>query len=453
MIMDSIEHHTVSETKALTVSVLNQTVARLLEKTFSLVWIAGEVSNFTKAASGHWYFTLKDDAAQVRAVMFRGRTQSLDFNIKNGDKIEVRASVTLYPARGDYQLNVETIRQAGIGNLFEAFQRLKEKLAKEGLFDAEKKRPLPFFPRTIGIVTSPKAAALRDVLTTLSRRAPHVRIILYPAPVQGEGAADKIAEAIQTAAKRAETDLLIVCRGGGSMEDLWSFNEEAVARAIFNCPIPIISGVGHETDSTITDFVADFRAPTPTGAAEIATRPLEDWMNLLQIQIENLQSAIRRILSNAHQSVDIASRCLISPMSYVQREKIRLNASADRLSNVFERIIIDKKNQLFYLQTQLKGKKVTTTTQRTALQTTRHQMTVLMNAKLLHYHQQISSFSTQLQLLSPQRTLERGYAIISDKRGNNILSPSKLPIREKVTVRLAKGSAQVEIANVQPELE
>ncbi len=451
--MDLIANNTATTEQAITVSALNQTVAKLLEKSFSLVWIAGEVSNFTKAASGHWYFTLKDDSAQVRAVMFRGRTQSLNFNIKNGDKIEARATVTLYSARGDYQLNVETIRQAGTGNLFEAFLRLKEKLTKEGLFDTEKKRPLPVFPRTIGIVTSPKAAALRDVLTTLSRRAPHIKIILYPVPVQGEDAAEKIAEAIQIASARAETDLLIVCRGGGSIEDLWSFNEEVVARAIFNCTIPVISGVGHETDTTITDFVADIRAPTPTGAAELATRPLEDWINLLFTKAENLQFAMQRILSNARQSVDIAARCLVSPATYVQREKIRVSALTDKLRNVFDRKATEKRNQLIYLQTRLQGKKITTITQRTLLQTTQRQMISLINTKLLRYQQKVSSFSAQLDLLSPQKTLERGYAIVTDKRGTPILSPFKLPIREKVTIRLAKGSAQVEIATVQPELE
>jgi exodeoxyribonuclease VII large subunit len=244
----------------LSVTALNQQVARLLERTFPLTWIGGEISNFTRAASGHWYFTLKDDAAQVRAVMFRGRAQSAGFIPREGDKVEVRALVTLYGARGDYQINVEAIRRAGVGQLYEAFLRLKEKLAAQGMFDAGRKRPLPLFPRSIGIVTSPGAAALRDVLTALRRRAPHVRVVLYPTPVQGQFAADKIAEAIMTASRRGEVDVLLVCRGGGSIEDLWSFNEECVARAIDACAIPVVSGVGHETDVTIADFAADVRA-------------------------------------------------------------------------------------------------------------------------------------------------------------------------------------------------
>ncbi|WP_334189284.1 exodeoxyribonuclease VII large subunit, partial [Noviherbaspirillum sp.] len=223
----------------LTVSELNQAVARMLERSFPLAWVSGEISNFTRAASGHWYFTLKDNGAQVRSVMFRGRAQYAGFTPREGDKVEVRALVTLYAPRGDYQLNVEAIRRAGVGNLYEAFLRLKEQLNAEGLFDPQRKRPLPVFARSIGIVTSPQAAALRDILATLRRRAPHVQVILYPTPVQGEGAAMKIAQAIATASAREECDVLLVCRGGGSIEDLWSFNEEVVARTIAACAMPV----------------------------------------------------------------------------------------------------------------------------------------------------------------------------------------------------------------------
>ncbi len=257
--------NTSSAPSAISVSALNQAAARLLERNFPLTWVSGEVSNFTRAASGHWYFTLKDDAAQVRAVMFRGRAQHVGFTPKNGDKLEVRALVTLYTPRGDFQLNVEAIRRSGTGNLYEAFLKLKDKLNAEGLFSPERKRALPVFPRTIGIVTSPKAAALHDVLTSFARRAPHVKLIVYPTPVQGEGAGQKIAQTLATASRRAECDVLLLCRGGGSLEDLWAFNEEVVARAIVASTIPIICGVGHETDITIADFTADLRAPHAHG--------------------------------------------------------------------------------------------------------------------------------------------------------------------------------------------
>ncbi|HTN66510.1 MAG TPA: exodeoxyribonuclease VII large subunit, partial [Burkholderiaceae bacterium] len=261
----------------LSVSALNQAVARMLERNFPLTWVAGEISNFTRASSGHWYFTLKDNAAQVRAVMFKGRAQYAGFTPREGDRVEVRALITLYAARGEFQLSVEAIRRAGVGDLYEAFIRLKEKLAAEGLFDAERKRALPRLPRVIGIVTSPQAAALRDILTTLQRRAPHVAVILYPTPVQGVGAAEKIRAAIELAAHRAECDVLLVCRGGGGIEDLWSFNDESVARALVACPMPVVCGIGHETDFTIADFAADLRAPTPTAAAEMAAVPRADW--------------------------------------------------------------------------------------------------------------------------------------------------------------------------------
>ncbi|TFW16777.1 exodeoxyribonuclease VII large subunit, partial [Massilia arenosa] len=288
----------------LTVTALNQQVARLLERTFPLVWIGGEISNFTRAASGHWYFTLKDDAAQVRAVMFRSRAQFAGFQPREGDKVEVRALVTLYGARGDYQINVEAIRRAGVGQLFEAFLRLKERLGAMGLFDPERKRALPLFARAIGIVTSPQAAALRDVLTALRRRAPHVRVILYPAPVQGQGAAERIAQAIRTASARAEVDVLLVCRGGGSIEDLWSFNEEVVAHAIVGASMPVISGVGHETDFTIADFSADLRAATPTAAAELAATAHADWFASLRGDALDLHRAMQRQLAEANQGLD-----------------------------------------------------------------------------------------------------------------------------------------------------
>ncbi|MBX9810460.1 MAG: exodeoxyribonuclease VII large subunit, partial [Burkholderiales bacterium] len=237
--------------QVISVGELNRLAKDVLEQNLPLMWVAGEISNFKRYDSGHCYFTLKDAAAQVDCVMFRHKVQYLEWLPENGMQVEVRACPTLYEARGKFQLNVETMRRAGLGALYEAFEKLKAKLEQEGLFDAARKRPLPAFPRAVGVVTSPQAAALRDVLTTLRRRMPSLPVILYPAPVQGEGAAQKIAQAIATAGARNECDVIIVCRGGGSIEDLWAYNEEAVARAIFACAIPVVSGVGHETDFTI----------------------------------------------------------------------------------------------------------------------------------------------------------------------------------------------------------
>ncbi|HEX8603178.1 MAG TPA: exodeoxyribonuclease VII large subunit, partial [Pseudoduganella sp.] len=319
------------QSAVITVSALNQAVSRLLERSFPLTWIAGEISNFTRASSGHWYFTLKDDAAQVRAVMFRGRAQYAGFMPREGDKVEVRALVTLYGPRGDYQINVEAIRRAGVGALFEAFMRLKERLAAAGLFDEDRKRALPLFVRTIGIVTSPQAAALRDVLTALRRRAPHVNVVLYPALVQGQLAAGQIAQAVRTASARAECDVLIVCRGGGSIEDLWCFNDEAVAYAIAECAMPVISGVGHETDFTIADFAADLRAATPTAAAELAATPRADWLASLRADATDLHRAMRRTLNDAGQTLDHQARRLLSPTARIRQQRLAVLALATAL--------------------------------------------------------------------------------------------------------------------------
>ena len=255
----------------------------LLEQAFPLLWVSGEISNIKCYGSGHWYFSLKDSDAQVRCVMFREKNQYLGWQPQDGMQVEVRALVTLYPARGDFQLNVETIRRVGLGTLFEAFEQLRARLGKEGLFDPGRKKILPLFPEQIGIITSPDGAALHDVLSTLRRRMPSLPVIVYPVPVQGIGASVKIAAAIQKAASRAECDVLILCRGGGSIEDLWAFNEEVVARAIAACSLPIISGVGHETDFTIADFVADIRAPTPTGASQLVCQDREELLRRVEI--------------------------------------------------------------------------------------------------------------------------------------------------------------------------
>ena len=250
----------------LSVSALARSVRDTLERRFPLLWVSGEVSNLRPASSGHWYFVLKDAHAQVRCVMFRNRNRLLDWPLREGMQVELQGLVTLYEARGDFQITVENMRRAGQGALYEAFLRLKDSLQRQGLFDAAAKRPLPSNPQRIGVITSLGAAALRDVLSTLARRNPSIAVIVYPTAVQGSGAEQEIARAIAVAGQRAECDVLILCRGGGSIEDLWSFNEEVVARAIRDCPLPLISGVGHETDFTIADFAADQRAPTPTAA-------------------------------------------------------------------------------------------------------------------------------------------------------------------------------------------
>ena len=437
----------------LSVTALNQQVARLLERSFPLVWIGGEISNFTRASSGHWYFTLKDDAAQVRAVMFRSRAQYAGFIPREGDKVEVRALVTLYGARGDYQVNVEAIRRAGVGQLYEAFLRLKEKLTSQGLFDQERKRALPLFTRSIGIVTSPQAAALRDVLTALKRRAPHVNIVLYPAPVQGQFAADKIAEAIMTASRRAEVDVLLVVRGGGSIEDLWSFNEECVARAIAACAIPVIAGVGHETDVTIADFAADMRAATPTAAAELAATPREDWLTSLSADALDLRRAMRRQLSEANQGLDNLSRRLLSPTAQIGHQRLKLRAMAASLTHALRAPINRGGVTLAQLQQRWARHRPDLRTLRAQIMSEQRHLNASVCSQVKQRRDALTALAAQLELLNPQRTLERGYAIVSNVQGQALRSPGQIKARTALTVRLAEGSAEVRVSSVQSVLE
>jgi len=437
----------------LSVTALNQQVARLLERSFPLVWIGGEISNFTRAASGHWYFTLKDDAAQVRAVMFRSRAQMAGFTPREGDKVEVRALVTLYGARGDYQINVEAIRRAGVGQLYEAFLRLKEKLAAQGLFDADRKRALPLFARSIGIVTSPQAAALRDVLTALRRRAPHVRIVLYPAPVQGQFAAGKIAEAIMTASRRAEVDVLLVCRGGGSIEDLWSFNEECVARAIDACAIPVISGVGHETDVTIADFAADVRAATPTAAAELAATPRADWLASLEGDALDLQRAMERRLHDASQGLDNLSRRLLSPSDRIGHQRLKLLSLATAMTHAVKLPVNRHGLLLAQLQQRWSRHRPDMRALRARLASDSRHLNASLCSQVRARREALNALAVQLELLNPQRTLERGYAIVRDGKGQIVRDPAQIHARDTLTVKLANGSAEVGVAQVQTVLE
>ena len=437
----------------LTVSALNQAVARMLERNFPLAWISGEISNFTKAASGHWYFTLKDSAAQVRSVMFRGRAQYADFMPREGDKVEVRALVTLYAPRGEYQLSVEAIRRAGVGNLYEAFLQLKARLTEEGLFDASRKRPLPLFARTVGIVTSLQAAALRDVLTTLRRRSPHLAVILYPTPVQGEGSAQKIAQAIATASLRAECDVLLVCRGGGSIEDLWSFNHEAVARAIAGCTMPVISGVGHETDFTIADFAADLRAPTPTAAAEMASAPRAHWLDTLESMADDLTRAMRRRLSESAQNLDWLSRRLVSPSAYAAHQRLKLQAMQLRLAHATRMPLGLARYAVNQLDTRLRAQLPDIAAERRRLAEQGRRLQTQAVAHQRQRRQALMALASQLELLNPQRTLERGYAIITDGAGAVVRSPSQLRPKQVLSLRLADGGADVTLASVQPTLD
>lgn len=436
----------------LSVSALNQAVARLLERHFPLMWVSGEISNFTRAASGHWYFSLKDASAQVRAVMFRGRAQYADFMPREGDKVEVRTLVTLYAARGDFQLSVEAIRRAGVGNLYEAFLKLKQKLQAEGLFDAEHKRALPQFVRAIGIVTSPQAAALHDMLTTLQRRAPHVRIVLYPTPVQGEGAAQKIAAAVSTASQRAEVDVLLVCRGGGSIEDLWSFNDEAVARAIAACSMPVISGVGHETDFTIADFAADVRAPTPTAAAELASRSRSEWVADIAAHALAMKRHYHRRFDEKSQSLDWLSHRLPSPAATIRHHRLLLQGLQSRLANALGVPVTEARHALQLISNRLRTQQPNTGNRRAYLVDLQRRLHAGIRRRHAAADLALATLIAQRELLNPQRTLERGYAILTTAKGAIVRTPQQLHVGDVVTAALAEGEVQIGVASIQQGL-
>jgi exodeoxyribonuclease VII large subunit len=433
----------------ITVSALNHRVAQLLESTIPVTWVSGEISNFTRASSGHWYFTLKDSAAQVRAVMFKSRSQAVSFQPREGDKVEVRANVSLYTPRGDYQINVESMRRAGVGNLFETFLQLKVKLEQEGLFDSAHKRAIPRFIKRLGIVASPQSAALRDVMTTLARRAPHVSVTIYPTLVQGEGAAFQIAAAIASAEQRQECDVLLLCRGGGSIEDLWSFNEEVVARTMFHCTLPIISGVGHETDFTIADFVADLRAPTPTAAAELASPDRYDLVNMLRTQTRQLQKTMQRNLGQAQQSLDWHRRRLLSPLASVQNKRLNLQMSAQRLNLASKVPLRSAQAQLLQGRTRLMNQ--APNIQFLLQQLSQHQQNLsrALESQVKHQQTRLTSLQAQIELLNPQRTLERGYAIVQDEQGQVIRSSAQIPNPGCLIIKTAKDSAQLYVQSVQ----
>jgi exodeoxyribonuclease VII large subunit len=423
----------------MSVSELNRNAKDLLEQAFPLLWVSGEVSNIKCYGSGHWYFSLKDENAQVRCVMFRDKNQYLDWQPRDGMRVEVRALVTLYHVRGDFQLNIETIRPAGLGSLFEAFEQLKVKLGKEGLFNAGRKKPLPQFPRQIGIVTSPAAAALQDVLTTLQRRMPSVPVIVYPTPVQGTGASAKIAAAIEKAASRAECDVLILCRGGGSIEDLWAFNEEIVARAIAVCPVPIVSGVGHETDFTIADFVADVRAPTPTGASQLVCPDREELMRRVEFLGGRICRAIQRSIESRMQHADMLGCRLVHPGKRIERKLAYIEHLSDRLSGSWQR---NSENRYWRLRELDQRMAIASPDIARLVERQRELRERLQRAAAVRIETLRMSLQRQqanLAHLNPKSVLERGYSIAYAPDGKVLRRSDQAEVGEMIRVVFAKG--------------
>ncbi|MBK6973606.1 MAG: exodeoxyribonuclease VII large subunit [Sterolibacteriaceae bacterium] len=427
------------------VSSLNRLVRETLERALPLSWISGEISNLTRAASGHVYFSLRDASAQARCVMFRNRAQLVPFELANGLQVEVRALVTLYEARGDFQLNVETARRAGLGALFEAFARLKDKLAAEGLFDDARKRPLPRFPRRIGVITSLQAAALRDVLAALARRAPQIPILVHAVPVQGEGAAAEIANALRLAAARNECEVLIVARGGGSIEDLWAFNEENLARAIAACPMPVIAGIGHESDFTIADLVADQRAATPTAAAELASA---GWF-AARIQFpelgRKLRNAIEAILARHMQQVDVAARRLVHPAQRLREAASRLAHLGARITSAASRGIERNAAQLVRLRLTWNAHRPDFAAMRTRCEGAESRLTMSWARTHADLGSRIARLADALAHLNPQATLDRGYSITYAADGSIVRNSKTVAPGNQVSIRFAAGTAHASI--------
>ena len=430
---------------AMPVSQFVSSARLLLERHLGLLWIGGEISGITRAASGHLYFTLKDASAQVRCVFFRHKAQGLGFALREGLAVEVRAVASIYEPRGEFQLNVETIRQAGQGALYERFVARKRALEAAGLFDSARKRALPAYPRRVGIVTSRRAAALRDVLTTLARRAPGVPVILYPAAVQGAGAASEIAAAIRLANAHAQVDVLIVCRGGGSLDDLWAFNEEIVARAVFDSRLPIVSGVGHETDFTICDFVADVRAATPTAAAGLVAPDRAALCTAVAALYRRLARAFAHRLGHCTQRLDIASRRLVHPAARLALQGERAHALGVRLTRAFAHRRIAASHRVDVARSRLVRELRAPLPQTRRVDAASNALARSGRERVVRATRDLERLAAALALLNPKAVLERGYAIVTADDGRVVSDARDVCVGDGVALTLAKGRAQATV--------
>lgn len=408
---------------------LLRAIADSLEVHFNPVSVQGELSGFSRAASGHCYFSLKDAQGQVRCAMFRRAASVLDFSPRDGQWVELRGRLGVYEPRGELQLVVESMQQAGQGTLFEQFVQLKARLEGEGLFDAGRKRPLPRLPAAIGVVTSLGAAALHDVVTALQRRAPHISVVIYPASVQGAQAAGELCEALRTAYQRREADkveVLLLVRGGGAMEDLWAFNDEQLARTIVASPVPLVSGVGHETDFTIADFCADMRAPTPTAAAELCAQPQSSWLDALAQAFSRLHNGVERQMQSHHQRLDWAVSRVSRPSYLVTRQQAGLAGLAQGLNRAMRSTLKQEQLRLQALETDFPKD---------------------IAASLQRSRQQLERSQLRLQLLDPQLVLERGYAWLADLQGQPITAAKDTHIGQPVRATLADGQVDLTVSH------
>ncbi|KAJ9432213.1 Exodeoxyribonuclease VII large subunit [Candidatus Pantoea symbiotica] len=438
-----------------TVSRLNTTVRQLLENEMGLVWLSAEISNFTQPSSGHWYFTLKDDGAQVRCAMFRNSNRRVTFRPQHGQQVLVRASITLYEPRGDYQLIIESMHPAGEGLLQQQFEQLKARLAAEGLFDQHFKQPLPDPARQVGVITSATGAALHDVLRVLHRRDPSLPVIIYPTAVQGVDAPASIVRAIELANQRDECDVLIVGRGGGSLEDLWSFNDERVARAIFASRLPIVSAVGHETDVTIADFVADLRAPTPSAAAELVSRNQLELLRRLQSQQQRMEMAMDFYLAQQQRRFTRIQHRLQQqhPQLRLARQQTALFQLQRRLGEAMDqRLRVANRQQDRLLQRlnaqQPQGRILRAQQQ---LQQWHYRLQQGMEKQLNHNRQRFGTLAAQLEGVSPLATLARGFSVTTDTQGQVVKKTQQLSKGDLLRTRLDDGWVESQVTALEPQ--
>lgn len=430
------------------VSKLNKQVKNLLETGFGSIWLSGEVSNFSRPSSGHWYFSLKDENAQVRCAMFRGQNQRMAYTPKNGENVLIRAKISVYEPRGEYQLIANHVEPTGAGDLQQAFDALKNKLHNEGLFDADVKQDIPALAEygfdCVGIITSATGAAVRDVLSVMKRRYPSTRVIIYPVAVQGEHAPPQIVNALKTANKRKECDCLLLVRGGGSIEDLWAFNDEAVARAVYASDIPTVSGVGHETDFTICDFVADRRAPTPSVAGEMVTPHQDDLLNMVQGLHINLSDALTRTLERHQQTVDnLETRVgLQHPVKRIHDQYATLAQFETRLHQHIKHRLNTSRHKIDNAQTKLLNRHPKTQVNAYDKQLTnvRARLANAVAKQQQNKQQALALCSAKLNAISPLSTLERGYSVVFDQKGHVISNANDVKSGDAIEVKLANGS-------------
>ena len=437
-----------------TVSRLNLDARAILEEAFSTVWIEGEISNLARPRSGHIYFTLKDERCQVRCAMFRMHNRTLSFAPEDGMQVLAHAKVGLYPERGEFQLIVQYMEEAGAGALRRAFDALKSRLGAEGLFDAEHKRPLAILPRRIGVITSPTGAAVRDVLSVLGRRFPAVPVTIHPVPVQGVGAAEAIARMIDLACERAECDVLILARGGGSLEDLWAFNEEPVARAIHRASIPIVTGVGHEIDFTIADLVADLRAPTPSAAAESVVPDASEWAARYRGLEVQLVAVIRRRLATRRYEVRMLAKRLVHPRRRLFDHAQRLDAMSMRLSRAVSSRTREQRARLSTLAARLARHAPDRTVQvhRSRCEALERRLWRATRAAFAERRSRVSALERALGAFGPQATLERGYSILlRDDHRHVVRGAHEVRRGERVRARLARGALDLDVVATTPD--